>query len=103
MSIEKAQTPSIIYGPRAPVPLTLTFGQLLDHHADTHPDNPAVISHVQRRTISYGELRDRSVKLAKAMAKAGVKKGSLVAIVMATRFEYLEVSSDIVLAEKVLI
>lgn len=91
MSTTSEKPLSIIYGPRAPVPLTLTFGQLLDHHADRTPDNPAVISHVQGRTISYGELRDRSIKLAKAMSKAGVKKGSLVGIICATRIEYLEV------------
>lgn len=77
------------------MPLTLTFGQLIDHHADKTPDAPAVISHVQGRTISYGELRNRSVKLAKAMSKAGIKKGNLVGIICATRIEYLEVSKKL--------
>ncbi|ETN38730.1 uncharacterized protein HMPREF1541_06768 [Cyphellophora europaea CBS 101466] len=83
--------PSIMYGPRAPVPLTLTFGQLLDHHAETRPDSPAVISHVQDRTISYRQLCDRSISLAKAMAHAGIGRGSLVGIISGTRIEYLEV------------
>lgn len=87
----KEQRPSIVYGPRAPVPLTLTFGQLLDHHAEVRPDSPAVISHVQNRTISYRQLCDRSINLAKAMADAGVGKGTLVGIISGSRIEYLEV------------
>lgn len=91
MSTEKEQRASIVYGPRAPIPLTLTFGQLLDHNAEVRPDSPAVISHVQNCTITYRQLSDRSIKLAKAMAAAGIGKGSLVGIVSATRYEYLEV------------
>lgn len=91
MSVKRQKLPSIVYGPRAPVPLTLTFGQLLDHHAEDKPDSPAVISHVQGCTVSYRQLRDRSVDLAKAMKKAGIGKGSLVGIILATRYEYLEV------------
>lgn len=89
---QRQQRPSIVYGPRAPVPLTLTFGQLLDHHAEVRPDSPAVISHVQGCTISFRQLHDRSIKLAKAMAKAGIGRGALVGIISGTRFEYLEVS-----------
>ncbi len=88
----RKQQPSIVYGPRAPVPLTLTFGHLLDHHAEKTPDHPAVISDVQKCTVSYRQLHDRSTNLAKAMAKAGVGRGSLVGIIMGTRFEYLEVT-----------
>ena len=84
--------PSLVYGPRAPVPLTMTFGQLLDHQAEERPDSPAVISHVQDRTVSFRQLRDRSVDLAKAMAEAGIAKGSLVGIISGTRYEYLEVT-----------
>jgi mevalonyl-CoA ligase len=84
--------PSVVYGPRAPVPLTLTFGQLLDHHAKVRPQSPAVISHVQGRTIKYKELCDRSISLAQAMQRAGIRKGSKVGIISGTRIEYLEVS-----------
>ena len=83
--------PSIVYGPRSPIPLTLTFGQLLDHHAKVRPDSLAVISHVQDRTYSFGYLNQRSIKLAKAMAAAGVQKGDLVGIISGSRYEYLEV------------
>lgn len=86
------QRPSIVYGPRSPVPLTLTFGQLLDHHAEVRPNSPAVISHVQNCTISFRQLQERSIKLAKAMAEAGIAKGNLVGIISGTRYEYLEVT-----------
>lgn len=83
--------PSLVYGPRAPIPLSMTFGQLLDYQGEERPDSPAIISHVQGCTVSFRQLRDRSVKLAKAMAGAGITKGSLVGIISGTRYEYLEV------------
>jgi mevalonyl-CoA ligase len=92
MATTKESRPSIIHGPRAPVPLTLTFGELLDHHAEIRPRKPAIISHVQGCTVSFKQLRDRSIKLAKAMQKAGIKKGDLIGIVSGSRYEYLEVS-----------
>lgn len=88
---KESRLPSIVYGPRYPVPLTLTFGQLLDHHAEVRPNSPAIISHVQGCTISFKQLQERSIKLAKAMARAGVRKGSLVGIISGTRYEYVEV------------
>jgi mevalonyl-CoA ligase len=92
MARDKQQKPpSIVFGPKQPVPLTLTFGQLLDHHAEKRPEAPAIISHVQGCTVSYRQLRDRSINLARAMKKTGIKRGSLVGIIMGTRFEYLEV------------
>lgn len=81
-------------GPQAPRPLLLTFGQLLDHHAEARPDSTAVISHVQGCTISFRQLQDRSVNLAKAMARAGIRKSSLVGIISGTRYDYLEVNTE---------
>ena len=92
MATTKEQRRSIVYGPRSPVPLALTFGQLLDYHAEVRPDSPAVISHVQKCTISFRQLQERSIKLAKAMSAAGIGKGSLVGIISGTRYEYLEVN-----------
>lgn len=87
--------PSIVYGPAAPRPLTLTFGELLDHHAEVRPDKPAIISHVQGYTISWSQLRNRSLQLARAFAQDGIKKGDLVAISMGSRVEYFEVCSSL--------
>ena len=87
----KQRQPLIVYGPRSPAPLILTFGQLVEHHAEARPNSPAVISHTQSRTISYRQLQERSINLAKAMAEVGTQKGSLVGIISGTRYEYLEV------------
>ena len=82
--------PSIMYGPSTPVPLTMTFGELLDYHAETRPHQPAVISHPQNASFSFQQLRTNSRQLAQSMAKAGVKKGDLVAISLGSRIEYFE-------------
>lgn len=90
---------SIVHGPRAPVPLTMTFGELLDHHASVRGSMPAVISHVQDTIVSWKQLRDRSNRLASAMSRAGIGKGDRVAICMGSRFEYFEVWSVSMLRE----
>ncbi|EME41478.1 hypothetical protein DOTSEDRAFT_176641 [Dothistroma septosporum NZE10] len=83
--------PSIVYGPSMPVPLTLTFSQLLDHNAEVRGDRPAVISHPQQGlTLSFRQLRERSIKLARAMSQDGIGKGDLVAISLGSRVEYFE-------------
>lgn len=83
--------PSIVWGPSAPKPLTLTFGALLDYHAEVRGNKPAVISHVQGTTTTFKQLRDRSLSLARAFSQDGIKKGDLVAISMGSRVEYFEV------------
>ena len=82
--------PSIVYGPSAPVPLTMTFSQLLDHHVDVRGDQTAVISHPQGLTVSWRQLCERSVQLARAMAQDNIGKGDLVAISLGSRIEYFE-------------
>ena len=83
--------PSIVYGPAAPRPLTMTFGELLDYHAEVRPNKPAVISHVQGYTISWSQMRDRSLQMARALSQDGIGRGDLVAISMGSRVEYFEV------------
>jgi mevalonyl-CoA ligase len=82
--------PSIVYGPSTPVPLTLTFRDLLDHHVEVRGDEPAIISHPQNKTVSWRRLRERSLQLARAMSKDGIGKGDLVAISLGSRTEYFE-------------
>jgi acyl-CoA synthetase (AMP-forming)/AMP-acid ligase II len=82
--------PSIVYGPATPVPLTMTFGELLDYHVEIRGDQPAVISHPQNTNISWRQLSERSIKMARALAEDGVGKGSLVAISLGSRVEYVE-------------
>lgn len=91
---EQPSTPqpqSIVYGPSAPVPITMTSGQLLDYHVELRGDRPAVISHVQGYTASWKQLKNRSLQLARAMSKDSIGKGDLVAISMGSRVEYFEV------------
>ena len=93
-SSSSSKPPSIIYGPSAPEPLTMTFGQLLDYHAEVRGQKPAVISHVQGKTIWFKDLRLRSLQLARAFSKDGIGKGDLVAISLGSRIEYFEVTSS---------
>lgn len=87
---EDTRPPSIIYGPSTPIPLTLNFGELLDHNVDVRGERPAVISHPQGLTVSWRQLRDRSIKLARAMANEGIGKHDLVALSLGSRIEYFE-------------
>ncbi|KAL1583524.1 hypothetical protein WHR41_07728 [Cladosporium halotolerans] len=87
---EDDRPPSILYGPTTPVPLQMPFGDLLDYHVEVRGDRPAVISHPQGLTLSWRQLSDRSIKMASALAKDGVGKGSLVAISLGSRAEYFE-------------
>ncbi|KAI5358245.1 Putative AMP-dependent synthetase/ligase, AMP-binding, AMP-binding enzyme domain, ANL [Septoria linicola] len=90
-AVQDVRPPSIVYGPSAPVPLTMTFAQLLDHNAEIRGDRPAVISHPQKGlTLSWAQLRERSIKLARSMAKDGIGNGDLVAISLGSRVEYFE-------------
>ena len=49
-------------------------------HAEHRPDSPAVIA--PDRTLSYREVRDRALGLAKRLQRWGVRPGGLVAVVM---------------------
>lgn len=82
--------PSIIYGPTTPIPLSMTFSELLDHNVEVRRDRPAVISEPQGQTLSFRQLRDRSIRLAKAMAQDGIGNGDLVALSLGSRVEYFE-------------
>lgn len=82
--------PSIVHGPSTPVPLNMAFGELLDYHVEVRGKQSAVISHPQGLTISWRQLSERSIKMARALAEDGVVKGSLVAISLGSRIEYFE-------------
>lgn len=68
----------------------MTFGELLDYHVEVRGDQPAVISHPQGSTVSWRQLSERSIKMARALAEDGVGKGTLVAISLGSRVEYFE-------------
>jgi non-ribosomal peptide synthetase component F len=83
--------PSIIHGPSAPTPVSMTFGQLISHHARDKPNSDAVISHHQGIKLTYKELDDSSTALAKSFRGYNVGKRDTVAIMLGSRTEYLEV------------
>lgn len=83
--------PSIIHGPSAPSPVSMTFGQLLSQHAQNKPHSYAVISHHQEIKLTYKQLDDNSTALAKSFRGYNVGRGDMVAIMLGSRTEYLEV------------
>jgi acyl-CoA synthetase (AMP-forming)/AMP-acid ligase II len=68
----------------------MTFSELLNHNVDVRGDQTAVISHPQGLNVSWRQLREQSIQLARAMAKDGIQKGDLVAISLGSRIEYFE-------------
>jgi L-proline---[L-prolyl-carrier protein] ligase len=61
--------------------MTSTLSHLLLQAADAHPDRPAVWS--SRGELSYAELCDRSMRLARALVEYGIEPGDRVAIALA--------------------
>lgn len=60
-------------------------------HAATNPDHPAVVMAGSGRTISYGELDDRSARLASALNQLGLRKGDVVAMLADNAAECFEI------------
>lgn len=89
-SSQDDRPPSILYGPSSPVPLTMPFGELLDYHVEARGDSPAVISHPQGLIVTWRQLSERSIKMARALSQDGIGQGDLVAISLGSRIEYFE-------------
>ena len=60
-------------------------------HAATNPDHPAVVMTGSGRTITYGELDDRSARLASALHALGLAKGDVVAMLTDNAAECFEI------------
>src|SRR5690349_14539014 len=60
-------------------------------HAATNPDHPAVVMTGSGRTITYGELDDRSARLASALRALGLAKGDVVAMLTDNAAECFEI------------
>jgi acyl-CoA synthetase (AMP-forming)/AMP-acid ligase II len=72
-------------------PVQHTTAELLDIRGASHPNREAIVIRVigkPRRAITYGELKDRTEKLAAGMIKRGLKKGDSVALLCPTSIEY---------------
>lgn len=60
------------------------------------PDKVAVID--GDRELTYGELGDRSARVAQGLLAAGLNPGSRVAVLLGNRMEYFEISAGIAMA-----
>jgi long-chain acyl-CoA synthetase len=49
-------------------------------HVAQHPDKPAIVMADTGQTLSYAELEDHSIRLARVFAEAGLSRGDHVAI-----------------------
>ena len=61
--------------------MTSTLSHLLLQAADAHPDRPAVWSSAGE--LTYAELYDRSMRLARALVEQGIEPGDRVVICLA--------------------
>ena len=60
-------------------------------HADAESGRPAVIEHESQRVLTYGELEDRSRRLAGLWRARGLKPGDHVAVLLDNQATYFEV------------
>jgi long-chain acyl-CoA synthetase len=60
-------------------------------HADSDPDSPALIV-VDGATVAYGELFERSQRVAALLHRAGLRRGDGVALVLPNRSEFFEIT-----------
>jgi len=73
-----------------PAPTTSAFH--LGHRAGEHPDRPAVIMTGSGEVTTYGELDERSNRLAHVLRRSGLHTGDHLALMMENSSELLEVA-----------
>jgi long-chain acyl-CoA synthetase len=61
-------------------------------HAERTPDVPAIIMGSSGEAVSYAQLEERSVRLARALRSLGVRVGDHIAILMENNRPYLEIA-----------
>lgn len=81
--------PSISAGPVDSALLTLTLGDQLRSSVQQHPNKLAVVSHWQKRRLTYSDLDQQSSLLARALLARGISKGDRVAILAGNCVEYV--------------
>lgn len=67
----------------------MNVADIVQHHASWHPDRLAVICGAKR--ITYGQLADRVMRLASALAGRGIGRGSHVGVLSVNSAEYVEI------------
>ncbi len=66
-------------------------GEHLLAHAAAHPDKTAVVMHASGVTRTYGEIADRSGRLARVLYDRGMRKGDHVAVLVDNQTEFYDV------------
>ncbi|MEV6931363.1 (2,3-dihydroxybenzoyl)adenylate synthase [Dactylosporangium sp. NPDC051485] len=66
-----------------------TFDDLLRSRAGRHPQRVAIVD--GQRRVTYGELRDRALRLAAGLHRIGVRRGDRVVVQLPNRAEYFDV------------
>ncbi len=70
-------------------PYSRTLIDLVDEQAERYPDQLAVID--ERESVTYTQLRDRSLKVAAALRASGMGRGDQVALLINNRIEWIEI------------
>ena len=77
---------------RTDIPIwTRTLGDVIDDQAAQHGSKAAAIFPWQSKTLSYGQLSERSKLLACAMLEMGLQHGDCVGILAGNCYEYIEI------------
>jgi fatty-acyl-CoA synthase len=63
----------------------------ISHHAATNPDRVATIRARTGESLTYGELNDRSIRLARMLQDSGLRPGDVVALFMDNNIRFHEV------------
>jgi long-chain acyl-CoA synthetase len=61
------------------------------HHAEQHPDQPAIIMATSGETVTYGEYESRCNRAAHLLRAAGLKRGDHIAVLMENSPPLLEI------------
>jgi non-ribosomal peptide synthetase component F len=90
-SQDKASTsPSYLVGPSEPPLSELTLGQLLKKQTEVRPSRPCLVFSEANYRATYGELYERTLKVAKGLLAAGVQNGDRIGIFAGNVPAYVE-------------
>lgn len=82
---------SIVHGPAQPGVIEMTLGSLMRQQAVKRPSDLLVLSHHQKKSLTYSQANERSDQLARGLLEIGVATGLPIAILMGNEIEYIEV------------
>ena len=72
--------------------VSIATPRYLGDFADLHPDKPAVIEARTGTVLSYGELEERSNRLAQHLHSLGLRRGDCIAAVLENHLRYFEIA-----------